>query len=172
MVLLSFTRMYEPCSKDNLLTSYSESFDFGERQEWDIFENTESNMSGILPPWNGEVIEQELRQEIGNTTGLHWEYNTSIDKEPNNKPRPRGASLKASCAELFDTPMNSVMAIFPAEFWTTIVQEVNRYAHQTLCKQGRRPQLVRGYKWRDVTLLEILTFMGILIYGMLYLQTG
>jgi len=164
--------MEAPCSEDNLSTSTSESFDFGGRQEWDILENTESNMSGILPPWNGEVLEQELQQEIGNTAGLHWECNTSIGNEPNNKPRPRGASVKASCAELFDTPMNSVMAIFPAEFWTTIVQEVNRYAHQTLRKQGRRPRLVRGYKWRDVSMPEILTFMGMLMYGMLYPQTG
>jgi hypothetical protein len=56
-------------------------------------------------------------------------------------------------------------------FWEIIKVEVNRYAEQKLRnKQGKK--LISGYKWKPVTLSNIMTYFGILIYGMLYPQTG
>jgi hypothetical protein len=70
-----------------------------------------------------------------------------------------------------------MMTIFPLLFWDKIVEEINRYAtqkiqHQAGRKNIRRPRLISGYKWQDVTRAEIMTYFGILMYSMLYPQTG
>jgi hypothetical protein len=36
----------------------------------------------------------------------------------------------------------------------------------------KRPRLLCGYKWKDITHQEIMTYFGILMYAMLYPQTG
>jgi hypothetical protein len=57
-------------------------------------------------------------------------------------------------------------------FWECIVAECNRYAKQKLQEKKKRQGLIAGYKWKPVILQEIMTFFGILIYGMLFPQTG
>jgi len=70
-----------------------------------------------------------------------------------------------------------MMSIFPLFFWDIIVNEINRYAAQKIKKRleagnTKRPRLLCGYKWKDVTRQEIMTYFGILMYAMLYPQTG
>jgi hypothetical protein len=63
------------------------------------------------------------------------------------------------------------LAIFPICFWEIITIEINHYANQKLqSKKGKK--LIAGYKWKPVTLPNVMTYFGILIYGMLYSQTG
>jgi hypothetical protein len=66
---------------------------------------------------------------------------------------------------------------FSPLFWDIIVNEINRYAAQKIKKRleagnTKRPRLLCGYKWKDVTRQEIMTYFGILMYAMLYPQTG
>lgn len=141
-----------------------------ETQEWWLFENTDSNL-------NMDLLESQPNADsapmaISDVVGLHWDCSATVDVEPAHKRNSRGATVKNSCIEFFVTPISSAMSIFPVDFWTTIVDEVNRYAEQKMSKKSRRKTLVSGYKWKDVTLSEVLTFMGLLIYGMLYPQTG
>jgi hypothetical protein len=61
----------------------------------------------------------------------------------------------------FNTPLSSMMSIFPLFFWDIIVNEINHYAAQKIKKQleagnKKRPRLLCGYKWKDVTHQKIL----------------
>ncbi len=109
---------------------------------------------------------------IQNIKGLHWEFNGSIENKPHNKMLFTPTKLKPGSDRLFCTPIDSVMAIFPLPFWEVIVTEVNHYAEQKLTVKKERKCLIAGYKWRPIILKEIMTYFGILIYGMLYPQTG
>jgi hypothetical protein len=96
---------------------------------------------------------------IGNFDGV-------INEEPSEKQPPKQTTIKSGCEHLFKTPINSTLAIFPLHFWEIIKVEVNRHAEQKLRnKQGKK--LIAGYKWKPVTLSNIMTYFGILIYGML-----
>lgn len=108
--------------------------------------------------------------------GLHWEFNGSITTSPSNKMAQKNTTLKEGAESQFSSPINSIMTMFPLLFWEIIVTEVNRYAEQKLvlkkATKSQKRKLICGYKWQPVTLNEILTYFGILIYGMLYPQTG
>jgi len=89
----------------------------------------------------------------------------------------RGTQLKQGMECMFNTPLSSMMSISPLFFWDIIVNEINRYATQKIKKQleagnTKRPRLLCGYKWKEVTRQEIMTYFGILMYAMLYPQIG
>jgi hypothetical protein len=80
--------------------------------------------------------------------------------------------LKPGSEKFFCTPIDSVLAIFPLPCWEVIVTEANRYAEQKLEVKKKLNGLIAVYKWKPIILQEIMTYFDILIYGMLYPQTG
>jgi len=67
--------------------------------------------------------------------GLHWEYNGVIHNVSDRKMKNKSTSVKADCHHFFQSPVSSMMAIFPLVFWNIIVREINRYATQKIKKQ-------------------------------------
>jgi hypothetical protein len=90
---------------------------------------------------------------------------------------PTTTTLKPRTEYLLTSPLHSMMAILPVAFWDVTVREINQYAAQKIKTQvekkvSKRPRLICGYRWQDVLLQEIMTYFGLLIYGMMYPQTG
>jgi hypothetical protein len=90
---------------------------------------------------------------------------------------PTTTTLKPGTEYLFTNPLRPMMAILPVAFRDVIVREINRYAAQRIKTQvekkvTKRPRLICGYRWQDASSQEIMTYIGLLIYGMLYPQTG
>ncbi len=50
--------------------------------------------------------------------------------------------------------------------------EVYRYAEQKLQSRKGNKQLIVGYKWKPVTLVNVMAHFGILMYAMLYPVAG
>jgi hypothetical protein len=71
---------------------------------------------------------------------------------------------------LFKMHIDSFFALIPYIFWEMFCEEINRYATEYLKKKNT--QQICGYIWKEVTINELLTYFGILIYSMLYPQTG
>jgi len=134
---------------------------------WFLFGNTNSN--SLISYLENDPDDEANANSVIN--GLHWEFDGLINEEPSEKQPPKQTTIKSGCEHLFKTPIDSTLAIFPVHFWEIIKVEVNRYAEQKLCnKQGKK--LIAGYKWKPVTLSNIMTYFSILMYGMLYHPTG
>ncbi len=71
---------------------------------------------------------------------------------------------------LFKTPIDSFFTLIPYIFWEIFCEEINWYATEYLKKKNTR-QICR-YIWKEVTINKLLTYFGILIYSILYPQTG
>ncbi len=141
--------------------------------DWDIFEDCAPIFGG-----NEDDKPNIKGTEVANSIdGLHWEFNGNIHQLSPGVMAPENTKIKSGKESLFRTPLSSMMSIFPLIFWDKIVKEVNRYAqqkikHRVRRQDTRRPRLICGYKWVDVTRAEIMTYFGILMYSMLYPQTG
>ena len=123
------------------------------------------------------LLVKDVRAVSDAFDGLHWEYNGVIHNVSERKMKNKSTSVKADCHHFFQSPVSSMMAIFPVVFWNIIVREINRYATQKIKKQveqkvTKRPRLICGYKWQDVTLQEVMTYFGLLMYGMMFPKTG
>jgi len=149
--------MLAPSSDDS---SHSEDSDSG--TDWDVFlEATETMLTNDLQSC------EESGKYSDNMDGLHWEYNGSINAVSQQMMVLRGTQLKQGMEGKFNTPFSSMMSIFPLFFWDIIVNKINRYAAQKIKKQleagnTKRPRLLCGYKWKDVTCQEIMTYFCIL----------
>jgi hypothetical protein len=71
---------------------------------------------------------------------------------------------------LFSSPIDSMFALIPIVFWEVMVVEINRYADDYLKKKRRK--YVCGYCWTPVSVADVLNYLGMLIFSMLYPQTG
>jgi hypothetical protein len=71
---------------------------------------------------------------------------------------------------LFETPIDAIFAMLPYLFWEIMTFEINRYAEQVL--HSSDTSKISGYQWKDALVGEIITYFGILIFAMLYPQTG
>ncbi len=149
--------------------------------EWQLFDDDEDWLQNatLLRHYEAENFTDDMSEPNNNTpiNGLHWVFNGTISTKPSRIMNPRNTTVKQGCETMFSTPISSMMTMFPLLFWEVIVAEVNRYAEQKLSrkKEMAKPQkrkLISGYKWQPVTLNEIMMYFGILIYGMLYPQTG
>ncbi len=103
-------------------------------------------------------------------SGLQWELGSSINEPPDNKMDDSPATMKEEYKHLFKSPIDSVFAVLPYAFWDLMVMEINRYAGQYL--ENKRRKYIFGKKWMPVTVTDIITYFGMLIYFMLYPQTG
>jgi hypothetical protein len=82
----------------------------------------------------------------------------------------RPASLKQEFKHLFKTPIGGMFATVPYAFWEIMVLGINHYASQYMEKSKKKN--VFGKNWKPVSVGDMITYLGMLIYFMLYPQTG
>jgi len=93
---------------------------------------------------------------------LHWIYEGEITNDPKEKVPSNHTRIKRQIEHFFKTPIEATLAIFPICFWEIITIEINRYANQKLqSKKGKK--LIAGYKWKPVSLPNVMTYFDILI---------
>jgi hypothetical protein len=147
--------------------------------EWYLFSNQDSNFN------KQNVLEQNVEEEdnydannsISNVggipeVGLHWEYGGEIDESDIPALATKTSTVKQDFLHKFRSPIDSFFMMCPICLWEVVVLETNRYADQKLKKLEKRKPYIAGYKWVPVSLQDIMTYYGVLIYGMLYPQTG
>jgi hypothetical protein len=64
--------------------------------------------------------------------GLHWEFNGTIEELSPMMMPSTNTHMKPGKEHLFESPVSSMMAIFPLLLWDKIVEEINRYAVQKI----------------------------------------
>jgi len=101
---------------------------------------------------------------------LHWENGREIEEEPAEKMEELPSSVKPQYAHLFREPIDAVFFVLPYIFWELMASEINRYAQQFLTTRNRTK--ISGYQWSPVTVTEVITYFGLLIFAMLYPQMG
>jgi hypothetical protein len=89
-----------------------------------------------------------------------------------HREAPKPNVVKESFKNKFQTPIHLLMMMCPIQLWEIIVDETNQCADQKMKIQENRKRYIGGYKWLPVTLQDKMTYFGLLINGMLYLQTG
>ncbi len=159
-------------SSDDASCLADEKYD-SDLSDWDILDNCEP-MFGGKDDDKPNIKSPEISNSID---GLHWEFHGKTHQLSPGMMAPQNTHIKPGKQSLFKSPLSLMMTIFPLLFWDKIVQEINRYAtqkiqHRVGWKNIRRPRVISGYKWQDVTWAEIMTYFGILMYSMLYPQTG
>jgi hypothetical protein len=102
--------------------------------------------------------------------GLLWEHGTKILHKPPDKTEHAPAEIYDQYKHMFNTPIDAMFAMLPYTFWEVMAFEMNRYAGQRL--ESNRRNLIVGYKWTPVSVQELLVFFAILIFYMMYPQTG
>jgi len=106
----------------------------------------------------------------GVPTLLHWENGTSIDTEPAKKMAETPSTVNPEFQHLFGSPIDAVFAMLPYLFREIMAFEINKYAKQVLDNSDKNK--IAGYQWKAVSVGEVITYFGILIFAMLYPQTG
>ena len=136
---------------------------------------------GVTNSPNKNVDEEQATTEAAEVgeipSGIHWEFQGTIRNLPEGKMKPSPTTVRCGYEKYFQSPIDAVMAVFPMIFWETIRDEVNKYAQYKITQKQKeklvkRPRLIASHQWTAVTLQEIMTFFGILIYFMLYPQSG
>jgi hypothetical protein len=165
---------------DTLLISDDDDHESEEDSDWELFDPPnsprEEETYAEISPTRDEKSNAE-KPSSHDIDGLHWEFNGTIKELSPMMMPSTNTHMKPGKEHLFKSPVSSMMAIFPLLFWDKIVEEINRYVTQKIklhvkMKTSRRPQLICGYKWTEVKRSEIMTYFGILMYCMLYPQTG
>jgi hypothetical protein len=131
--------MLAPSSDDSL---HSEDSDSG--ADWNVFlEATQTMFTNDLQTC------EESGNYGDNMDGLHWEYNGSLNTVSKQIMESRGTQLKQGMECKFNTPLSSMMSIFPLFFWDIIVNKINPYVAQKIKKRleagnTKRPRLLCG----------------------------
>jgi len=171
-----------PDSDDSSIENFETNMDEFEptlEDDWVVFDNPDSNFS--KSNLSQQCLEEEptLTEPLSAsnsssipTTGLHWEYGAEIEEEPVHNKAPKVTTVNDAVKSDFKTPIDCFMKMCPLSLWEVVVSETNRYAEQKISKQVKRKRYFAGYKWVPVTLQDVMTYVGMLIYGMLYPQTG
>jgi hypothetical protein len=141
-----------------------------DEDDWLFKMHPQSNSEFLLRDTNFE--EDSDDHDIVPEIGMHWEFDGTITQEPNMKMPMKATTVKPGLETHFKCPIDAYMAVLPLELWEVVVQEVNRYAEQQLAEKKQKRRLISGLKWMQVTVNDIMTYFGILIYSMLYPQTG
>jgi hypothetical protein len=140
-----------------------------EDDDWLFFPGTNSNFDNTSQLYNNRNVDNVQESNMnGPITGLHWNYNGCIASSPKDNYVTKETTVKDGYKHLFNSLIDATLAIFPITFWEIIVREINRYAEQKLNKLKGKKQLIAGYKWKPVTLSNIMTYFGLLVYAMLY----
>jgi hypothetical protein len=105
--------------------------------------------------------------------GVTWTSNTTL-KPPPYKLAKKGASLRPETADLFDSPIHSLMAYTPVSWYKKLVYETNKYAITKYDKenQGFGKFKLRSMYYKRVSIREMLVFHGVLIKMMLHEEKG
>jgi len=106
----------------------------------------------------------------GVPTLLHWENGTSIDTEPAKKMAETPSTVNPEFQHLFGSPIDAVFAMLPYLFREIMAFEINKYAKQVLDNSDKNK--IAGYQRKAVSVGEVITYFGILIFAVLYPQTG
>jgi hypothetical protein len=80
------------------------------------------------------------------------------------------STVNPEYAHLFHAPIDAVFDILPYRVWEVMASEINRYAEQFLRMRNRTK--ISGYQWNLVSIKEVITYFGLLIFAVLYPQTG
>ncbi len=156
---------HAPSSDDEASSVESSSDDEYEESDWFICGNrTEPD---VVSNEIGTIDTSPIKRTIH---GLMWENGAEVPNEPIRKMKQTKTTIKKDYQHLFSTPIDAMFATLPFVFWEITAVEINRYATQFM--ELKNTKLVVGYKWRPVTVTEVITFFDILIYSMLYPQTG
>ena len=135
---------------------------FGEN-ECGQYDDTSETVQGN----NNMVVDDS---QTGPLLGLHWDTTAKVSNPPDIRRATKGCGVKPQYNYLFKTPIDSFFAVIPYIFWEIFCDEINRYAGAYLKKKNTRQ--ICGYIWKPVSINELLTYFGILIFSMLYPQTG
>jgi hypothetical protein len=132
--------------------------------EWMLFGTREEEMSPAqeLPDCDENSFIQ--------LQGLHWETDNTIKQRSSRVMNYKSSEVHDDYKHLFTSPIVSMFAVIPLVFWEVLSEEVNRYANDYI--RSKKKRYVCGYRWRVVTIDEMLTYFGILLFSMLYPQTG
>jgi Transposase IS4 len=134
---------------------------------WYLFGNTQQQTQPVTD--DDDDVDVNV-QDFATISGLHWENGTELTNKPTKLMEEKPTFLKRDYEHLFTTPVDSMFAVMPLVFWEIMACEVNRYADQYL--KEKRKKYICGYLWKAVTINDMLTYFGILLYSMLYPQTG
>jgi hypothetical protein len=119
------------------------------------------NYCGEMSDLDSECLEDQPEQDSDKWTGLHWDTSYNVNDSPTIFPR-----VKAQYKYLFKAPIDSFFALVPYIFCEIFCEEINQYAKYYLNrKQGRQ---ICGYIWKAVTINELFTYFGVLVFSMLY----
>ena len=109
--------------------------------------------------------------------GIDWELDGILDSNVLQYNKNEKTQLKVEFAEYFDIPIQCFLAFLPITFWICFLKEINVFAQQEIQKEAKKnPNNIgtfKGYKWDGpITLSELMTFFGIMIYMVLNRLTG
>jgi hypothetical protein len=80
------------------------------------------------------------------------------------------STVKQEYNHLFASPIDAMFALLPYITWEVMVTKIYRYAANYL--RRKNVHHISGYLWKPIHVNDMLTYFGILIYSMLYPQTG
>jgi len=94
--------------------------------------------------------------------GVRWEYEKHM-QGPIRSSFPE-THIKRQFSTLFESPVSSFLAYLPIKVWIDIVYHSNLYAEHILTsKGGDDAGEITGAKWYDLTIQELMVFIGILL---------
>ena len=97
--------------------------------------------------------------------GILWEKDIDLPA-PEKKSSLGSSFIKPKYSANFKTELESFLAFLPLSLWEHIVIETNRYAHQQM--DTKKTCCISGHRWQaDVTLQELMTFIGIMVLATL-----
>ena len=108
--------------------------------------------------------DSERCKKVEDVNGLEWRTDLLLDypKTLSNLPKTR---LKEEHKHNFNrNPLNAFLAFLPISFWENHRKETNKYALLYMkAKNTLKSFKIHGYKFREVTIQELMIFYGILI---------
>ena len=103
-----------------------------------------------------------IRTNVDELEGLEWDPKETLEPRP-DKMLPRPCTLKPQFLSHFDTPMSSFHAFLPQGMFEKIMFESNKYARKKIANLEK--PTISGNNWKqDITIYEMMQFMGILIH--------
>jgi hypothetical protein len=109
---------------------------------------------------DGRVVAEENESER-NDLGFEWSTAGST-QQPIGLSNRISTHVQPNMTGLFKSPLSSFIAFCPLKVWKSIVYFTNKKAKKILLENKTRR--ISGIVWEDVTLNEIMTYIGILIW--------
>jgi hypothetical protein len=147
---------------------------FGESHKTDESHETHNNKESVHAasdnPSEGADIGVAAEEQGGLLDGLYWDTTFKIHDLPAGREPTKGCFVNAQYKYLFKTPIDSFFAVIPYIFEQIFCNKINRYASDYSKKENTRQ--ICGYVQKPVTINELLTYFGMLVFSILYPQTG